>query len=495
MISQREVYEIYNLCLSRDPESHDRVAECVRSFSTRRELLDHVRGSVEYAAKAVDNLSESYRLTDGYQSAYTIPKLSSPHARVSEDRCKSIELHCRNELGCGSLSNLKIFDVGCSQGFNSFYFADRGAEVSGLDYNASNIIFCRKLSQFSGIKCGFEHQAFDESSIKSIIDSGANTVFFLSVLHHVILDKGLSWVSEALDALLQHNIIIFAELAQPTERVDFSWKRTLPSVDVDIFPSDTEVNKLGVFSALDGLGQRPLYAAFKRNLTYSPLAGIELPSENTSARSGGRITVELPQLKLSSVGNAVIQNKQYKMNDSVYAKIRLFDVHSRIDALRVVTSEIATAKILSEIGVAPQILGLSYAANSYTVIYLRIRGGNLSQFATVSTLDERRSMALSIATKIRSMHNKGIYWNDCREHNIVIDENGEPYFTDFEFSGYFEIESDVKRARWMLWHLYNGKNFANTMKEFGNYITAELPEIFEEPDDPKWLLIVSMLGK
>src|SRR5207248_5044496 len=127
-----------------------------------------------------------------------------------------------------------------------------------------------------------------------------------------------------------------------------------------------------------------------------------------------------------------------------------------------------------EQGIAPPILG-TYAGEGYfTIVYQTIRGAELGEFIRVSGADERRRCAVAIAEKYARLAGLGIFWNDCRHHNVLIDERGEPFFIDFELAAFVELEDNRRRLLWMLWHLCHSQH-GGLIPEAA-LLTRELPD-------------------
>jgi 2-polyprenyl-3-methyl-5-hydroxy-6-metoxy-1,4-benzoquinol methylase len=131
-LTSTDVVELYTAILGRPPESEERIASKLAKHASRESLSDELTRSEEFRRRLAPLIS-AYKRTDGYQAVYGFRSLAGQNSRYCEDRCAAIEIHLRNELQCKDLRHLRILDVGCAQGFNSLYFADRGAKVFGTD--------------------------------------------------------------------------------------------------------------------------------------------------------------------------------------------------------------------------------------------------------------------------------------------------------------------------------------------------------------------------
>ena len=462
MLSEQDVKTAYARTLGREPESPERVEKCIKRYTTLDALLASIRTSAEYK-KRTGALAELYGKTDRYQPVYSRPDLSSDHARVCEDRCNSISMYCADKLSAGTLAHLSILDIGCSQGFVSLYFADRGAHVIGIDYNRDNVQFCRDLAAQTGIDALFKNQTLDDATIELALDYGVNAVFLLSVLHHVIKERGLAWTQALIARMLANGMVLFCELAHKGEQVNLAWRDSLPADERDLFPASAVIVPIGSFSALNGQATRTLYAVHRGEVSYTPVSGV------------AKVVVPTPEVRFSGVTNAPVRIKQYGFSPHIFTKTIRFTAQNRLEIIRATTSEYLVAKMLSENNIGPTMLGTVQGEQSLTFVYKRLHAEDLSSYAAVTSLTQRRRTAEQIDEKLKRLWSLGLHWNDCREHNILVDRLGVPTFIDFEFSSIFPLEDDARRAKWMLWHFRNTEAFAQEMERYGNAATSELP--------------------
>ncbi len=463
-MNEQEVIQVYERALGRPPESAERITKCIKRYADQHALKEAVRNSPEYKNKT-QALSQSYAATDQYQPVYSRPDLSSDHARTCDDRCAAIAKYCRDVLGAGQLGHLSVLDVGCSQGFVSLYFADRGAHVVGVDYNRDNITFCRDLAAQSGIDALFKQRSLDGNTIDLALSYGVNAVFLLSVLHHVINERGLRWTQALVGRMLENGMVLFCELAHKDEQVDLDWRAQLPEDERSLFPASAVVTSLGTYSALNGLSVRTLYAVHGGEIAYLP-TGEPLKK-----------VIAAPTIKLSGVTNAPVRIKQYAFGRDVFTKTIRFTAADRLEIIRAATSEYLIAKTFSDADIGPKLLGTIQGEQSLTIVYQRLYAQDLSSYAAATPLDQRRQTAEQIAEKLERIWALGLHWNDCREHNILVDRLGSPTFIDFEFASVIALEDDRRRAAWMLWHFRNTEAFAKEMERSSHIKTIDLPEI------------------
>jgi 2-polyprenyl-3-methyl-5-hydroxy-6-metoxy-1,4-benzoquinol methylase len=489
MLTSSDVVELYTAILGRPPETEQRVANKIAKHSSRESLSDELTRSEEFRSR-VAPLIAAYKRTDGYQAIYRFPSLAGQNSRSCEDRCIAIENHLRNELECKDLRHLRILDVGCAQGYNSLYFAARGAKVFGTDILQQNIDFCSLLAKTTRLNAvSFKKEAFSDDTIRFAIDTGINVVFLLSVLHHVITAKGLGWNARALSRLLENKITIVAELAHKREDVTFAWKEHLPENELAVFGDCSyEAVRIGDFNALNGNAIRPLYAIQQNEIRYRPLN----PNILYSAVVGPARTIKHSRITFSGVTIAPVPQKQYANTDDKFIKIfRLGAAHL---VSRALFAELVIGQRLAEIGVAPPIEGTCTGDGYFCIVYQRIPGVDLATYIQSQPIRLRRQCAIRIVQKFQLIRELGLYWNDCRHHNILIDEQGQPFLIDFELSSFVQVEDNLRRLKWTMWHLCHSDH-GGLIPE-ASLPTDKLPDVpvFQEKGCDEWLKITQLLS-
>ena len=200
-----------------------------------------------------------------YQPLYQIPESLTdfPSKRECRDRCSIIEKKLL-EFG-DNLSGIRLLDVGSSLGYNSFYFADKGMKVVGIENTHHNVEVSRLTSKISGLHVDFKLREFDLDYVKSLQKSEYDVVFFLSVLHHITFFNGLEYTQDMMAEIVKRIPVIIVELAvkeEHSETINLRWRETLPENPLDIFAKcgDLEITLLGQFPTHLSPTGSPLYA-------------------------------------------------------------------------------------------------------------------------------------------------------------------------------------------------------------------------------------------
>lgn len=381
-------------------------------------------------AMDLEPLKIAFASVDGYQPVYKFEgqfkgKLASRHCA---DRCDFLARELAPDV-----KNLRILDVGCSMGYLSLYFAERGAHVTGIDHSAANIEFCSILSNMTGIKSTFEHAEFSEDYCKSIEDGRFDVVFLFSVLHHVTLKYGISTVRRIMRQLLEKSDVLYVELAQKSEDVPFTWKDALPENDLEIFDGvpDLEIIRLGEFPALGDTVIRPFYRVRKKSKLFNNIMHQSLSIKRSDIKDGRTI------------------DRKYAITNEIFSKI--FVVDNRDLYLRFCAELDVARRLSGRAGFLP-VLGSELRGRLAIITWPRIFGRSLLDALLRNEDLNSREIAIAVLGILRSFSNVGLYWNDLRSHNVMLTDRGI-FAIDFEVAAPVEIENTLNIFLWMLYDL------------------------------------------
>lgn len=194
-----------------------------------------------------------------YQPLYNYPYPSSiAPLRPCRDRCEAIEAEIGKEI-----HGRRILDVGCSLGYNTLYFVERGAVGYGIDSDERNIRICREIQNYTRGEATFRHTSLNRELVDSIRPGQYDYAFLFSILHHVIETHGLVYVQEMLSILVDKVPVLFVELALRVEvpPPGYSWNACLPDDELGIFDAcaKLDIKLVGCFPTHVGPVERPLY--------------------------------------------------------------------------------------------------------------------------------------------------------------------------------------------------------------------------------------------
>ncbi|MFX0088219.1 MAG: class I SAM-dependent methyltransferase [Candidatus Hodarchaeota archaeon] len=139
----------------------------------------------------------------------------------SEDFFRKANLQIKENLG--TVKNKKILDIGCGTGALSFYLANKGANVTGIDLSETSINICKKEAERKGFTIDFKEMNaqildFEEESFDIIVGS--------RVIHH-LPDLELFFI-ECRRILKKKGYIVFIEPLKKNKIVELNRKYIAP---------------------------------------------------------------------------------------------------------------------------------------------------------------------------------------------------------------------------------------------------------------------------
>lgn len=400
------------------------------------------------------DLRAAYSRVDAYQPVYRFEPAfqDRPVSRTCRDRCEYLE-----DLLKPDIANIRLLDVGCSMGYLSLYFAERGAKVTGLDNNVANIEFCRTLAKAVGApEVSFRRGAIDLEFCNALQEGEYDVVFIFSVLHHVIHKDGLDHARRMLSTLLDKVDTVFVELARRSEDVPFSWRESLPENELDVFadPGELEIEKLRDFPALGETTMRPLYRVRRRQRSINGVFHAPL------------------EIRRSEIKTGQTRDRKYYLSGSIFTKCFVFD-HGKLETYH---RFLAEATAYRQIGVDPhfpRLIGTEIRGRLGMLTLARVEGTRLMEAIPRRTLDIRR-VALATVRILRSFAAAGLYWNDFRAHNIVLASDGV-FAMDLEVAAPIELENTLHLFLWLLYDIQSGEHHTQQQPTFQPGRIRELP--------------------
>jgi 2-polyprenyl-3-methyl-5-hydroxy-6-metoxy-1,4-benzoquinol methylase len=82
----------------------------------------------------------------------------------------------------GDVKNKQILDVGCGMGTLSFYLAQKGAVVTGIDLSKNSIEFCKKESENRGLDIEFREM---NAQVPNFEDKSFDIIVGSRIIHHL----------------------------------------------------------------------------------------------------------------------------------------------------------------------------------------------------------------------------------------------------------------------------------------------------------------------
>ncbi|MEH2049700.1 protein kinase domain-containing protein, partial [Nostoc sp.] len=415
-----------------------------RIASTEEKIINDIDNLVAILDNPLIKLSHLLKKIEYYQPFYKTPYLlkNSLPQRNCEDRCKAIE---NNLLTLGNnLTGIKILDVGSSLGYNSFYFADRKADVSAIDNNIENVLASRLISEINGINVGFRVAEFDLDYINLLQKSEYDVVFLLSVIHHIIYFKGLEYTKKMMEMLLDKVPVIIVELAvkdEENKEKDLYWREILPNDSLSIFEKcqDININLIGYFSTHLSSVKRPLYAISKKvikvNNNIYQIDKLIWKAYKDSCVPSGRL---------------------YYFSKNKFIKEYLF--LNRLDNIKnnnklQIISEIANFIALEdEIDGVPKFFDYEINDERAYIVLENIEGKLLCDILNDLNRSNQKRIIDQLIQVLVKVEKKGLYHNDIRTWNIIVSEE-KTFIIDLGLASPIEKERNINSFLWILWSL------------------------------------------
>jgi serine/threonine protein kinase len=404
---------------------------------------------VKAALAKVDNYHPVFGLEDEF-----VQSSERSISRLCEDRCKFLESLLKRDIG-----QIRILDVGCSMGYISLFFASKGAFVTGIDSNPNQIEFCKTLTNYHKLGAKFWTSQFDRTFCSNIGEGEYDIAFLFSVLHHVVLKHGVDETRAMMSILLDAVDVLYVELAQKSENVQFSWKEALPDDDMAIFQGigKLRIEKLGQFKALNGSVIRPMYKISRDEKTFNSV--IHSPLE----------------IRRSRVSGANVPDRKYYVSPETFTKAFVFD-NARKDTWHKFTSEVYAYQQLRNSNHICKYLGCEIRGNIGFISIERIDGPTLMDQIINRKVRSLFDSAQQVIEILREFYRAGLHWNDFRTHNILV-SNHQLYAIDFEYSSAINRESTLNLFLWFLFDLQSAKSMTHEAGIFraNNNINIEPP--------------------
>lgn len=212
-------------------------------------------GVAERPKPVSPELLERLPAVEYYQPLYGVIDPGKP-VRPCRDRAEAIE-RALAPLG----RNIKLIEFGSSLGFFPFYFADRGIQTHGWDFRPQNVAVAEAVQRLNGLPVAFETKALTIDSAREIPPGAFDVALIMSVLHHVVHERGLEYVQELLATVLERIPTLVLEIALRHEEVKFPWRDSQPEDPLALLARcpNAKVRKIGEFKTHLSPVLRPTY--------------------------------------------------------------------------------------------------------------------------------------------------------------------------------------------------------------------------------------------
>jgi O-antigen chain-terminating methyltransferase len=345
-----------------------------------------------------------------YQPAYMIGGINLIPQRECKDRCRVIEKSMNS-----SIAGLRILDIGSSLGYICYYFVDRGAVTEGWESNPKNVEVARLIGQINGIPAKFKTKELYLETLDDIHIEQFDIVIILSVLHHIIHFKGLQYVQEIVEKIIEKVPTLIVELALKNEDESLFWNDAQPENELAIFDlikDEIIIEKIGEFSTHLSLKQRPLYKISKKKKDIMINGKSYMYDKKTNLAYNDS---EFPYLYPELSRNYYFSNK-YIIKEYL---VKIFD-----DNMKQITTEIGNMLFLNEITKIKSTRLTDFEiSNNRAVVVLACDDGDLiSDILDKKKIDPAK-VAKDVLEFLAVLEENNYHHNDIRSWNILW--NGE----------------------------------------------------------------------
>lgn len=360
----------------------------------------------------IENLVQD--LPEVYQPIFGYPCLSSKVSRSCVDRLDQIERIYR------ALENhlkrpLRVLDLGCAQGYFSLHLAKLGASVHGVDFLDKNIALCQALAlENPSFKITFAEGRIEDEVAKLQYDQ-YDLVLGLSVFHHLIHIHGSSFVKCLVDQLAQLSGALVLEIALQDEPL--YWGASQPSDQEYLIQDVSFVHLVAHHGTHLAAIPRPLFVASNYYWIIDDLAcGFDHWSYESHALAHNTHR---------------LSRKYYFSNDFVLKHYRLDHPRGNINQGEI-RKEIGFLKCPPPGFKAGKLIAAGEHSTEAWVVVQRLPGKLLLDLIREKTPIDDHKIVLTVLEQLAVLESFGLYHNDLRTWNILIDaKENETFLIDY----------------------------------------------------------------
>lgn len=358
------------------------------------------------------------QLPEVYQPIYLHPELSNQVSRACEDRLALIK-KIYETLCANTGRPLKVLDIGCAQGYFSLNLAQLGAHVHGIDFLDANIRVCQALAKEAGLT---NQVIFEVSRLQDFIpdiQAGEyDLVLGLSVFHHISHASGADYVRSLLSQLGDKCAVLLLELALRDEPL--YWAAAQPEDPRHYLESFAFIHQLGEHSTHLSAINRPLFMVSN---TCWILGDVyrKFDHWSTDPHSLAQGTHQ--------------QTRRYYWSDDAILKFYQLDTSGRHDRAEHNKNEYLKeiAALGKTINCFPMPRVISYGqSESYAWVAMeRLPGTLLLEILRNKTPLNTHKLLLSLLKQLVALEAVGLWHNDVRTWNILVDDEGQAHLIDY----------------------------------------------------------------
>lgn len=366
-------------------------------------------------------------LPEKYQPIFGHPELSDGSSRGCEDRFVLIR-ECARQLQAALGRPLRVLDLGCAQGFFSLSLAADGHTTHGVDFLDLNVHVCKALAkQNPGFDATFELGTVEEV-IERLEPGAYDLVLGLSVLHHLVHERGIVSVSELCRKLSEVVGAGIFELALREEPL--YWAPSLPQDPAELLSSYSFTRLLSRQATHLSAVSRPLIYASSSYWYVADIVG-KFTSWSAESHAHGRGTHQ--------------HSRRYYFGDQVFVKKMTLGIGGRAEInLREFHNEVVFLREPPASYPVPPLIGALNDSSDLFLVRGMMEGRLLSDVIDEGGPYDADRVLSELLEQLVILESVGLYHNDVRCWNVLICPEGRANLID-----YGAISSEAKDCSWL----------------------------------------------
>ena len=336
-----------------------------------------------------------------YQPLYECPAGPTETRRPCADRAETIERALDLDP-----HGMRVLDLGCSLGWFSFYFAERGAQVTGLDSNPTGVALARRVGEYNGIPTSFYVVDVTLDFVRGLSKSEFDVALVLSLLHHVIHEHGLDEAQSLVAELCERVPLVFVELATRREPVTHPWRESLPEDPMAVFArcEDVDIEKIGEFPTHLSAVPRPLYRLRRRSVSVN------------NVRYAVTRTTSFSYAGAESTGKTFLFGP-----DAFIKRLRLRTGAYAVENLRQALREIANhVNLRGRSARLPVLKDYALGSEEILIVFERLDAENLLDLFSQGEVPDVQTVFSGVLEALVDLRRHGLYHNDVRAWNVML---------------------------------------------------------------------------
>jgi O-antigen chain-terminating bifunctional methyltransferase/kinase len=353
-------------------------------------------------------------LPDLYQPIYGHPEFSDGASRRCDDRLAHVVAVC-DAMHAMLQRPARVLDLGCAQGFFSLNLAARGAVVHGIDYLEENIAVCRKLAEEHGdVQSSFE-TANIVDMLQQLEPGRYDLVLGLSVLHHIVHDRGAPHVRDMLSNLGGKTLACLFEMALIGEPL--CWAPSQPNSPRELLSGFDFVHEVARHETHLSPLRRPLYFASNRCWFVDGKAGAFTAWSRASNEMGSNTHADTRRFFFGE--DRII--KLFRLDNDSYRERNLLEWGNEVSFLKKPPSDYLVPRLAA------------HGRNDAEAWIARecLPGNRLDKYIAAGAAYDPHRVVRDVLSQLVALERVGLYHDDVRTWNVLIDPQGHATLIDY----------------------------------------------------------------